>query len=219
MAGFLKFFRTEIIHRLPKIIGVQSVHADPVYRYYLEPSPEKRIFKPVTVKPSVAQAAMIGNPVSMPRVMHLVEKYNDKGKEQKVFFVEVTEQSIMDWQLTANRNGHIICTQGGESLAGLVEAIKCGLVREDEEVILDSTAHALKFAVFQEMYFEDRFPQPFEIHPKRELQNTPHFVCPKGLREVPAPGKQLTPEQFEAFVRLTTEEIAAILKLKKKKKM
>ena len=217
MAGFLKFFETEIIHSLPKIIGVQSVHADPVYRYYLEPDSEKRIFKPVTVKPSVAQAAMIGNPVSMPRVIHLVEKYNNKGKEQKVFFVEVTEQSIMDWQLTANRNGHIVCTQGGESLAGLVEAINGGIVREDEEVILDSTAHALKFAGFQEMYFEDSFPQPYEIHPKKELQNAPHFVCPEGLTEVPTPGKLLAPEQLEAFIRLTVEEIVSILKLKKKR--
>ena len=59
----------EIITSLPKIIGVQSHHADPVFRYYLEPDQSKRIFTPVTVTPSVAQAAMIGNPVSMPRVI------------------------------------------------------------------------------------------------------------------------------------------------------
>ncbi len=218
ISGFLKFFKTGIINTLPKIIGVQSVHADPVYRYYLEPEPEKRVFKPITVRPSVAQAAMIGNPVSMPRVIDLVEKYNERGKEQKVFFVEVTEQSIMDWQLRANRNGHIVCTQGGETLAGLVEAINSGLVEGDEEVILDSTAHSLKFSGFQEMYFEDMFPEAFEIRPKRELQNIPRFVRPDALKEAPELGKQLAPEQFEEFVRLTTEEIASILTLKKKKK-
>jgi threonine synthase len=68
---------------------------------------------------SVAQAAMIGNPVSMPRVIQLVEHYNAAAGRQRVHFVQVTEQAIMDWQLRANRNGHIACTHGGECLAGL----------------------------------------------------------------------------------------------------
>ncbi|OEU53816.1 MAG: threonine synthase [Desulfobacterales bacterium C00003106] len=216
ISGFLKFFETGIITTLPKIIGVQSVHADPVFRYYLEPDSKKRVFEPVTVRPSVAQAAMIGNPVSMPRVIHLVKKYNETAREQRVFFVDVTEQSIMDWQLTANRNGHIVCTQGGESLAGLVEAIADGIVEKNEEVICDSTAHALKFSGFQEMYFEDRFPEGYEIRPKREFRNTPRLVRPKVLKEVPEPGKPLPPKQFEEFVRITSEEIASILDLKKK---
>ena len=72
MSGFLKFYRMGIIDHLPKIIGVQSDHADPVYQYYLEENPEKRRFVPVTVKSSVAQAAMIGNPVSIPRVIKTV---------------------------------------------------------------------------------------------------------------------------------------------------
>ncbi len=82
----------------------------------------------MTVKPSVAQAAMIGNPVSMPRVIHLVDRYNQVAGRPRVFFVEVAEQDIMDWQLTANRNGHIACTHGGESLAGLAVALKKGYV-------------------------------------------------------------------------------------------
>ena len=86
MNGFLKFFEVGIINHLPKIVGVQSHHANPVYRYYLEPDAAKRKFVPMTVKPSVAQAAMIGNPVSMPRVIHLVDLYNHLAGSQKVFF-------------------------------------------------------------------------------------------------------------------------------------
>ena len=37
MSGFLKFYEAGIIDVLPKIVGVQSEHANPVYRYYLEP--------------------------------------------------------------------------------------------------------------------------------------------------------------------------------------
>ncbi len=159
MSGFIKFHEAGIIDSLPKIIGVQSEHADPVYQYYLEPDPEKRVFKPVTVKPSVAQAAMIGNPVSMPRVAVLVEAYNRAAGTKRVFFVKVKEQDIMDWELEANRNGHIACTQGGECLAGLAAAVRQGIVSKGETAVLDATAHAMKFSGFQEVYFEDNIPK------------------------------------------------------------
>ncbi|NVM21990.1 MAG: threonine synthase [Desulfobacterales bacterium] len=216
ISGFLKFFEAGIIDRLPKIIGVQSTHADPVYRYYLEPEPEKRKFVPVKVRPSVAQAAMIGNPVSMPRVIQLVETYNEKAGGQAVFFAEVEEQAIMDWQLTANRNGHIACTQGGETLAGLVEAKKRGIVSEDDVVVLDATAHALKFADFQAMYFEDRFPPEFEITPRQSLQNAPSLVRPKDLDLVPTPEKPLEGKDLDRFVQRTAEEIAKKLGLSRR---
>jgi threonine synthase len=214
ISGFLKFFEAGIIHRLPRIIGVQSTHANPVYRYYLEPEPEKRHFVPVKVRPSVAQAAMIGNPVSMPRVIQLVETYNQKAGNQAIFFSEVEEQAIMDWQLTANRNGHIACTQGGETLAGLVEAKGRGIVGKDDEVVLNATAHAMKFAGFQAMYFENRFPPEFEITPKESLQNAPRLVRPKDLDAVPTPDKPLEGRDFDRFVQRTAEAIAEELNLR-----
>ena len=215
MNGFLKFYETGIITRLPKIIGVQSEHANPVYRYYLEPDAAKRKFTPVVVKPSVAQAAMIGNPVSMPRVIHLVDIYNRMSGKQNVFFVEVTEQAIMDWELLANRNGHIACTHGGESLAGLVEARKLNIIGEQDVAVVDSTAHALKFLGFQEKYFEKSFEAEFNISPDPSLINAPSYVHPKGLAKVPSPGKPLEGEDFRQFVEQTSKDIAKRLGLKK----
>jgi len=216
LSGFIKFVEAGVIDGLPKILGVQSEHANPVYRYYLEPDPKKRRFEPVTVKPSVAQAAMIGNPVSMPRVVHLVERYNQLAGEQRVFFVEVAEQDIMDWEIIANRNGHIACTHGGESLAGLVAAICRGVIEKSDTAVIKSTAHALKFAGFQEMYFEQRFPPEFDIKPDPDLINVPVYVHPKDLKQVPAPGKPLTDSALNTFVRRVSENIAAILDLKKR---
>lgn len=63
----LKMLELGIISSLPRVFGVQSEHADPVWRYYDAPK-DARHWQPVTVTPSVAQAAMIGNPVSFPRV-------------------------------------------------------------------------------------------------------------------------------------------------------
>lgn len=215
MSGFLKFYETGIIKALPKIIGVQSHHADPVFRYYQEPDPKKRKFIPVTVKPSVAQAAMIGNPVSMPRIIHLVDIYNKLSGKQNVWVVQVDEQSIMDWELKANRNGHIACTHGGESLAGLVEALHQGIVDANETAILDSTAHAIKFSGFQDMYFENHFPAEFEVFPDSKLINSPIYIHPKDVKTIPQPGNPLSGNELDHFIQRVSDEIAAYLKLKK----
>ena len=89
MSGFLKMLDLGIITSLPRVFGVQSEHADPVWRYYAAPK-ETRHWQPVTVTPSVAQAAMIGNPVSFPRVRRLAERFVEAGGETAFQVVQVT---------------------------------------------------------------------------------------------------------------------------------
>ena len=216
MSGFMKFFELGIITELPKIIGVQSAHANPVFSYYQEKDPAKRKFTPVTVKPSVAQAAMIGNPVSMPRVIVMVEKYNALSKKENVFVTEVAEQDIMDWELLANQNGHIACTQGGEALAGLIAAQKSGFLTSSDIAIVDSTAHALKFSGFQELYFSQNFPAEFEVKSKKELVNQPQLVKPATVKNFPSTGHPLEANDFQKFVGGVSADIAERLNLQKK---
>lgn len=175
MSGFLKLLRLGIIDELPRLFGVQSEHADPVFRYYAKDSSARR-FEAVKVRPSVAQAAMIGNPVSFPRVAALAGKYAELGGERAFQVVRVSEQSIIESMLLANRHGHIACTQGGECLAGLRRAKDLGLLGPGELAILDATAHALKFSGFQDMYFQNSFGPEYEITPSRELSNAPRLV-------------------------------------------
>jgi threonine synthase len=216
ISGFLKFLKAGIINELPTIIGVQSEHANPVYRYYLEDDPSQRRFIPVEVRPSVAQAAMIGNPVSMPRVIELVRDYNQTAGQRKVFVVEVSEQEIMDAMIVANKNGNISCTQGGESMAGFAKAIRQGLVSEAEIGVLAATAHALKFSSFQEMYLTDRFPPEFKVKPRRAFRNTPIHVKPKGIGKPPQEGTPPKKEERERFIDAIVTEIVKILDLHKK---
>jgi len=216
MSGFLKFYKAGVIKSLPKIIGVQSEHANPVYRYYLESDPDKRIFRPVNVKSSVAQAAMIGNPVSMPRVIEVADEYNKTAPEKKIFVVQVTEQEIMDSMILANRNGNVVCTQGGESMAGMKKAVDQGLVKSREIGVLDSTAHMLKFLSFQEKYFNNSFEPEFNVKPREDLKNKPFFVKPERLDKYPAPGKPLKGKEMDRFVNVMSSEIAEILGLEKK---
>ena len=122
---------------------------------------------------------MIGNPVSMPRVIRLAEEYHRRAGDGSVAVVQVSEQEIMDSMLLANRHGHIACTQGGESLAGLRAALAAGVLGRDETPVLDATAHHLKFIGFQQMYFEDSFPPEFEVTPKAAYRNRPRLLTPK----------------------------------------
>lgn len=216
MSGFIKFFKAGVISALPKIVGVQSEHADPVYRYYLEEDEAKRAFVPVTVQPSVAQAAMIGNPVSMPRVIQTVREFNRLAGQKRVFVVQVTEQEIMDAMMIANRNGNVACTQGGETMAGLRRSVETGIAKPGEIGVLDSTAHMLKFLSFQDMYFQDRFDPAFGVKPRKELKNAPLLVKPETLTKFPSPGSPLQGEDMERFVEQTVAEIARILGLEKR---
>ena len=216
VSGFLNLYDLGIIDSLPQILGVQSEHANPVYLYYLEPDRSKRKFTPVKVRASVAQAAMIGNPVSMPRVIHLVEKYRSIAGEESFLVEEVKEQEIMECMLVANRNGHIVCTQGGEGIAGLKKAIKRGSVDRSRVAVVDSTAHILKFLVFQEKYFTDGFEPEFEIQVNENLKNLPQYVCPSDLEKTPASGQPLSESEFKLFVRRTAEEIAKLLGIERK---
>lgn len=203
MSGFIKMKKLNIIGELPRLFGVQSHHADPVYQYYHQ-TKEPRVYHPVEVKPSVAQAAMIGNPVSFPRVQKLAAEYEALGGDFNV--IQVTEQAIMNAMIIANRHGHIACTQGGECLAGLVEAKEQGKIAH-EFAVLDATAHALKFAGFQEMYFENTFPPEFGVVPKESLQNKPHTIIAKERKET------LSAEQY---IQETAQNIAHFMNLEQK---
>jgi len=213
MNGFLKFYNTGIINKLPKIIGVQSEHADPVYKYYLEPDETKRRFTPVQTQPSVAQAAMIGNPVSMPRVIQIAREYDAASGHRNVFVVQVKEQQIMDWQLTANQNGHIACTQGGECLAGMVQAKALDLVDESETVILDATAHAIKFSGFQDLYFKGELANGYGISSDSRFINLPDFVSPDNPELIPSQETPLGSSQSQEFVKDVSKKIATRLGL------
>ncbi len=182
MSGFLKLYKLNIIETLPRIFGVQSHHADPVYRYYAADA-ATRVWEPVKVSASVAQAAMIGNPVSFPRVQKLVDAYVEAAGDDAFHVLQVTEQQIMDAMLMGNKHGHIACTQGGECLAGMRRALDLGLVRQGQKAVLDATAHSIKFSGFQDMYFADTFPEEYGIIPQKSLKNAPELLLESREKE------------------------------------
>ncbi len=164
MEGFYDLKVASVIDDLPIILGVQSYHANPVANWF-----RTSRYAPVKVKPSVAQAAMIGDPVSFPKVKRLKEEIF----KDRFLVVDVSEQSIMDTMIFANRFGHILCTQGAEALAGLKKAKELGMLPSDYEYVVDSTSSQLKFSGFQMAYLEKRLHKDYEITPKDEYIDLP----------------------------------------------
>lgn len=164
MEGFIDLYNLAIISELPLILGVQSTHANPVARWQATGK-----YAPMKVKPSVAQAAMIGDPVSFPKVFKLAREFF----RERFMAVEVEEQEIIEGMLEANRYGHVVCTQGGESIAGLRKAVAKGMVGKSHKVVVDSTSHQLKFSNFQQMYFDNAYPREYEISPRKKFINKP----------------------------------------------
>ena len=82
--------------------------------------------------------------------------------------------------------------------------------------MVDSTAHAIKFSGFQDLYFSGEIPEDFNVVPDHRLVNTPVYMHPEGLEDVPAPGKPLKGEAFDRFVQIVTLAVADNLKLTKK---
>lgn len=182
IAGFLKLHRLGLIADLPRIFGVQSEHADPVFRYYSQPAGNRQ-YSPVQVQSSVAQAAMIGNPVSFSRVKSLVGEYELLAGAGAFQVVQVQEQMIMDCMLLANSHGHIACTQGGECLAGLLRSKEAQLLDAHEEAVLTATAHSLKFQGFQDMYFQDSLPAEYKVRPRKSLINQPQALLSQEQKQ------------------------------------
>jgi len=164
MEGFLDMYRLGIIEELPHILAVQSRHANPVARWRSSGS-----YAPVEVRPSVAQAAMIGDPVSFPKVRALVASDFD----DRFTCIDVEEQEIIEAMLQANRCGSVVCTQGGESIAGLRSALAHGRVAPERTFVVDSTSHQLKFSNFQQMFFDNTFAPEYEITARAGLVNAP----------------------------------------------
>jgi threonine synthase len=94
--------------------------------------------------------------------------------------------------------------------------LRRGVLTDSEVAVVKSTAHALKFAEFQEMYFQQQFPPEYNVQTDSNLVNAPVYVHPGDLEQLPAPGKPLTGKAFEIFVRRVSQDIAGYLKLKKR---
>ena len=133
--GFKEFYDAGIIDKLPKMIGVQALGANPIVRYFKS----KEInFEPVEKPETSATAIRIGNPVNWPKAVRAI-------KESSGTIIDVTDNEIRDAQtLIANKEGIFVEPASAAPIAGLIKLINDDFIKYDETIVAIATGHGLK---------------------------------------------------------------------------
>ena len=135
-----------LINKIPRIVVAQAEHANPFYQAY-ERGFDKLV--PVQAKKTLASAIQIGNPVSYPKAVRAIQNTNG-------IVVSVTEEELANAAHRADRIGLYACPHTGVALGGLEKLVASGKIDKEEEVIVISTAHGLKFTEFKVGYHEQK---------------------------------------------------------------
>ena len=135
-----------LIDRIPRIIVAQAENANPFFQAY-ERGFDKLV--PMQAKKTLASAIQIGNPVSYPKAVRAIQKTNG-------MVVSVTEEELANAAHRGDRIGLYCCPHTGVALGALEKLVAAGKIQKDENVVVISTAHGLKFTEFKVGYHEKK---------------------------------------------------------------
>ena len=174
--GLDMMFELGLIRRKPRICVAQAEAANPLYLSYQR---DFRVFEPIAARPTVASAIQIGNPVSAPKAIDALKRYD--GVVEQASEVEIAEACA-----EADRTGLFNCPHTGVALVALNKLIANGTIRKSDRVVVISTAHGLKFADFKIRYHESRLVdvEPQLSNPPIELPADYDQVRDRMLREI-----------------------------------
>lgn len=144
-SGFDLLSACGMLDREPRICVAQSANANPLYLSYKNGFR----FEPVQAKTTLASAIQIGNPVSFPRAVRALKKYNGVVEE-------ASEQELADAAAEGDRFGLFNDPHTGVALACVRKLQSRGDIRQEDSVVVISTAHGLKFQEFKSGYHENR---------------------------------------------------------------
>lgn len=162
--GLLEARDLGLIPRLPRIAGVQTHAANPLYRSY-----RRRWRERVSVEAgqTLASAIRIGHPVSYTKAAEVIRRLDGVVEE-------VDDQQMMDAKARADASGLSICPNSGAAVAGYLKLRERGIIGRDERVVLIATAHGAKFSQASLDYHRGALPgiTPRHANPTRPLPAT-----------------------------------------------
>lgn len=175
--GFVQMRDLGVITRLPRLVCCQAEAANPLYRAYRRAQGDGRPlaesdFEPTVAEPTLASAIRIGDPVSLPKAVRAL-------LECRGVVEQASESELAEAVARADRTGMFNCPHTGVALACLEKLRAAGTIREDERVVVISTAHGLKFTEFKAAYHEGALgfesahpnvPVPLDAEPERALE-------------------------------------------------
>jgi threonine synthase len=165
-----------LIRRKPRICVAQAEAANPLYLAYQK---DFEVFEPIAARKTLASAIQIGNPVSFEKAVAALRSY-DGVVEQ------ASEAELVEACAEADRTGLFNCPHTGVALAALKKLVGRGLVKQDDRVVVISTAHGLKFVDFKVDYHRMQLADivPENPNPPIDLPADYETVRSEMLREI-----------------------------------
>jgi threonine synthase len=130
----------------PRIAVAQAEAADPLVKSF-----EKGLvsLEPQTARATLASAIRIGNPVSFPKAVDALKRYNGVAES-------VSEDRLADAAARGDLHGFYHCPHTGVALGALEQLVEKGTIEKGSKVVVVSTAHGLKFSEFKTGYHEGK---------------------------------------------------------------
>ncbi|SVE48636.1 uncharacterized protein METZ01_LOCUS501490, partial [marine metagenome] len=134
--GLRELHELGIIDKLPRLAGIQTIGASPMFESYKN-GYSKLI--PQKAKPTKASAIQIGDPVSYKKAINELKHFNG-------LIETVTEIELMDWKAKIDSMGISICPNSSVAVAGTMKLRQTGIINETDNVVVILTAHGSKFS-------------------------------------------------------------------------
>lgn len=169
-AGFLMMQELGLIAKLPRIAVAQAAAANPLYLSYQEGFSGG--LRPVPARPTLATAIQIGNPVSYPRAVRTLQRFNGVVEQ-------ATEDELAQAAARADLAGLFTDPHTGVALAALEKLVAKRIIEPGQRVIVVSTANGLKFPEFKIRYHEGTLPEVHALHANRPVELAPDYDAVK----------------------------------------
>jgi threonine synthase len=163
--GFDDLLAMGLIDKKPRIIVAQAQNANPFYQAYTRGFDK---LEPMKAATTLASAIQIGNPVSYPKAVKAIRDYNG-------LVVQVSEDDLANASHRADRTGLYTCPHTGVALGALFQLRASNVIDKDEEVVVVSTAHGLKFTEFKVGYHEKSLEGISAQYANPVFKAKPHF--------------------------------------------
>ena len=170
--GFRELLRLGFIDRLPRFAVVQAAGSAPFYDYFLD----RTEFRPVTEPETLATAIRIGDPVSWPKAIKVIDDSNGVVES-------VTEQEIADAKAIIGRCGIGCEPASAATLAGIRKLIAAGVMRSDADVVAVLTGNVLKDPDYIYKYHTGQLKTPSGVAIAPNHGNAP-IVMPNDAERI-----------------------------------
>ncbi len=152
--GFQMMLDLGLIQKKPRIAVAQAQQANPLYRAFQKGLDNFSLpaFEAVQAQKTLASAIQIGNPVSIEKAVKTLLSFQGVVEE-------ATEQEIADISARADRAGLFVCPHTAVTLAALEKLRQQQVIQKQDQVIVISTAHGLKFSEQKVQYHEGTLEQ------------------------------------------------------------